>query len=68
MSPREGIAVGALIVTLLAILLVGASSQLSDTREYCTAEARIQPDGSTVGRSPAHDCQFVDADGNILGN
>ena len=33
---------------------------------FCTADARLGPNGATYGRDPSQGCRFVDETGHVL--
>jgi hypothetical protein len=49
------------IVTALCL----TSAACTDAPDDCTADV-VEIDGETYARDPEHDCQFVDADGDVL--
>lgn len=62
---------GMILISLLAILMIGLTALLmlgvadrrpEGARDVCTQEAKLCPDGSTVGRT-LPDCEFADCPG-----
>jgi hypothetical protein len=71
-APPTSRAVAMFAIVFLALGLIAAGSWFvgsgtsSPTSTFCTAEARIGPNGEMYGRDPGKGCKFVDADGNVL--